>query len=215
MGNPIMQCFKRCAALILGFALLAITALALVLLAAPRWLADVDEPGPADAIVVLSGDYRRFYEGAEQYKAGRARRIMGTREIRDPTVKMLEAEGLRFPQHEDIARTVLMAKGVPAEAIGFVGHDVVSTAHEAAALAEAFPSPGIRLLVVTSPYHVRRTRMILSDALPNAKLMVVANRFESLPDTWWRDQAAARNIVLEFAKTAWYLLGGRFYRLHP
>ncbi len=210
-----MQCFKRCAALILGFAVLSGASLALVLLAAPRWLAAVDVPGPADAIVVLSGDYRRLYEGAEQYRAGLAPRIVGTREVRDPTVQMLEADGLRFPLHEDIVRAVLAAKGVPAQAIGFVGRDVVSTAHEAAALAEAFPSPGVRLLVVTSPYHVRRTRMILSDALPHARLAVVANRFETLPDAWWRDQAAARNIVLEFAKTAWYLLGGRFYRLQP
>ena len=208
-----MQCFKRCAALILGLAVLAGATGALLLLAAPRWLASVDEPGPADAIVVLSGDYRRFYEGAEQYKAGRARRIIGTREIRDPTIQLLEAEGMRFPPHEDIVRTLLTGKGVPGEAIGFVGRDVVSTAHEATALAEAFPSPGIRLLVVTSPYHVRRTRMILSDALPNARLMVIANRFETLPDAWWRDQAAARNIVLELTKTVWYLLGGRFYRL--
>jgi uncharacterized SAM-binding protein YcdF (DUF218 family) len=210
-----MQCFKRCAALILGFAVLSGASLAMVLLAAPRWLAAADAPGPADAIVVLSGDYRRLYEGAELYKAGHARRIIGTREIRNPTIQVLEAEGMSFPLHENIVRTLLTGKGVPGEAIGFVGRDVVSTAHEAAALAEAFPSPGIRLLVVTSPYHVRRTRMILSDALPHAKLAVVANRFETLPDAWWRDQAAARNIVLEFAKTAWYLLGGRFYRLQP
>ncbi|MEW5864886.1 MAG: hypothetical protein AB1773_15040 [Pseudomonadota bacterium] len=31
-----------------------------------------------------------------------------------------------------------------------------------------------------------------------------------LPDAWWTSQDAAREVLLEWAKIAWYLLGGRF-----
>lgn len=212
MGNPIMQCFKRCAALLLAFILVPGIVVAVALVDAPRWLAAVDEPGPADAIIVLSGDYRRFYEGAKQFRMGRAPIVLGTREIRDRTAQMLEKDGIRFPEHEDIVRTILTKHGVKDDAIRFVGTNMVSTAHEATAIAAAFPEKGTRLLVVTSPYHVRRTKIILGEALPHAKLMVIANSFEAFPDAWWRDRALAHHIVLEFVKTVWFMAGGRFYR---
>jgi hypothetical protein len=52
--------------------------------------------------------------------------------------------------------------------------------------------------------------MIFRKAMPERQLLFVASRYESFPHAWWSDQTAARNVVLELAKTAYYVAGGRF-----
>jgi hypothetical protein len=39
---------------------------------------------------------------------------------------------------------------------------------------------------------------------------VVATPYEPFPREWWKDQDAARHVVLELSKIAFYLLGGQF-----
>ena len=41
-------------------------------------------------------------------------------------------------------------------------------------------------------------RKLLGDA--PAELHIVGNTYEQFPDTWWNDQNAARNVVLESTK---------------
>jgi len=38
----------------------------------------------------------------------------------------------------------------------------------------------------------------------------VGSRFEPLPASWWTDQASARNVLLELAKTGYYVASGPF-----
>ena len=66
------------------------------------------------------------------------------------------------------------------------------------------------LLVVTSPYHVYRTRLIFSDHLPASRILVVASREEPLPTRWWTDREAATNVALELGKLVFYSLGLSF-----
>ena len=40
--------------------------------------------------------------------------------------------------------------------------------------------------------------------------VVCATPYESFPDDWWHSQDAAREVLLEWAKLAFYLVGGRF-----
>ena len=96
-----------------------------------------------------------------------------------------------------------------------VGTDLISTAGEALALQAHFHAATTdgrrkRLLVITSPYHILRARIVLRRALPGLDVSVVSSNFEEFPQHWWRDQDAARNVLLETAKLTWYLLGGRF-----
>ncbi len=65
---------------------------------------------------------------------------------------------------------------------------------------------------MTSPSHVRRARLIVERALAGrgVTLAVCATPYESLRDDWWRTQDSARDVVLEWTKLMFYLLGGRF-----
>jgi uncharacterized SAM-binding protein YcdF (DUF218 family) len=206
-----MQCLKRCAgALALTAAALAL-ALALGATLAPRWLNDPDPPEKAAAILVLGGDPSRALQAAELFRAGYAPTVYITVPVRDPLWRRLDELGITLPSEEELTRKVLAVGGVPDGAVQLLGRNVASTAQEAALARERLAGSAGPLIVVTSPYHVRRARMILRDALHGApRLVLIANRHEPLPDAWWKDQAAARNVVLETVKTLYYLAGGHF-----
>ena len=113
-------------------------------------------------------------------------------------------------REEDVVRQVLLKKGVPAGAIEYFGKDLISTAAEAQAARALFARGSPKLLVVTSPYHLRRARLTFADALPAAEIRVIATSYDPLPLAWWKDQSAARNVLMELAKITFYQLGGRY-----
>ena len=80
---------------------------------------------------------------------------------------------------------------------------------EARALHEMFGAGGT-LLVVTSPLHVRRARIVLETELPRERFRVIGSRYDPVPEKWWRDRDSARDVLLEVAKLAYFLAGGRF-----
>ena len=110
---------------------------------------------------------------------------------------------------EEAGRTLLLRRDVPAPAIATFGEGLRTTVEEAHAIRALFPDGAPTLLVVTSPYHVRRARTIFRDALPHARVLVAASRYEPFPDRFWTDRDAAPQVVLECAKLAYYALGGR------
>jgi uncharacterized SAM-binding protein YcdF (DUF218 family) len=205
-----MQCFKRCVLTLLALGVLAAAAAAIAAYNLAGWLRADDPPQRADAIVVLGDEPTRALAGADLYHARHAPRVLLAKPYRSPRRLLAEREGVATAWFEDAARAILVRKGVPASAIETYGKDVKSTAAEARALRELFPAGIPTLLVVTSPYHVARARIILRDALPNARVLVVASRYETFPDRWWADREAAPQVLLECAKLVFYLLGGRF-----
>lgn len=66
------------------------------------------------------------------------------------------------------------------------------------------------IIVVTSPYHVKRARMILKKNLRNCGVTVLGTPYVPSPKKWWKDQIAATNVVNEIAKIMFYVAGGRF-----
>jgi uncharacterized SAM-binding protein YcdF (DUF218 family) len=205
-----MQCLKRCGAALLAVAAVILAAGALLAWRAPEWLNDPDAPDKASAILVLGGDSTRALEAADLYRAGYASKIYISSPLPDDHERRLAALGVFTPTEEDLTRQVLRKRNVPDAIVEVFARDVVSTVDEASASTVRFADVPGTLLIVTSPYHVRRTRMIFRDAMPGRRLLFVANRYEPVAAQWWRDQTAARNVVLEIAKTAYYLVGGRF-----
>ena len=179
---------------------------------AASWLKNDDPPAKADAIVVLSGRFERSMYAADLYRAGYAPLVVLTEEVAGAGAQQLEKLGIHLPAALEIHRKVLLAKGVPERNVEVLARSVVSTADEALEIARRFGQPGRRLLVVTSPFHVRRARLIVGRALDGrgVTVLVCATPYESFPDDWWRSQDAAREVLLEWAKLAFYLLGGRF-----
>jgi uncharacterized SAM-binding protein YcdF (DUF218 family) len=177
------------------------------------WLQAGDTPAQADAIVVLAGGpYRAFY-AADLYQQGYASRVYISKAAPEPWEKDAAELGISIVPQEMLYRQVLVKKGVPLKQVAFFGRSL-STAQEAEHVRRLFPGPVCKLLVVTSPYHVRRTKMIFSDMVPACKTTVVGTPYEPFPERWWSNQDSARNVVLELAKIVYYKAGGRF-RIAP
>ncbi|MFA5912550.1 MAG: YdcF family protein [Burkholderiales bacterium] len=205
-----MHCAKKCALFLLAVLLATAICSAAGLYYVADWLSAGDRPQKADAILVLGGGYARPFEAADLYREGYAPRIYVSAPFREDQYRLLDEAGIPFPREEDVVRAVLLKKGVPASAIALLGKDLISTAEEAQAARALFAKSAPRLLIVTSPYHLRRARIIFTDALPAADIRMIATGYEPFPEAWWKSQSAARNVLLELAKTAYYELGGRF-----
>ena len=205
-----MQCLKRCllAFLAVVFVMTALAGAGAYFVA--DWLDDPDAPQKAAAILVLGGGSSRALEAADLYRAGYAPKIYLSQPARDANTAQLDAIGLHLPREEEMVKAALALRGVPADAVEVFAKNVISTAQEAdsaATLAQRVPGT---LIVVTGPAHIHRTRIIFRDAIHGRQLLFVANRREKFPHRWWRDQDASREVVLEVAKTVFYLAGGRF-----
>jgi uncharacterized SAM-binding protein YcdF (DUF218 family) len=206
-----MQCFKRCVLGILSICALAIVLAAFAAYHVAAWLSAADAPQRADAIIVLGDDPTRVIEGADLYRAGFAPRVLLSTPARSRRHLTLEEAGLQVLWFEEAGRTILLRRGVPDSAIATFGTRLRSTVEEARAVRALYNDRSARptLLVVTSPYHVRRARIIFRDALPDARVLVEASHYEPYPDRWWTDRHVAPQIVLECVKLAAYTLGIR------
>ena len=205
-----MHCAKKCGLFLLVLFVASAIGAAVGLNYAGEWLSVSDPPQQADAIVVLGGGFSRPFQAADLYRQGLARKIYVSVPAREQQYRLLDEAGIAYPREEDVVRQVLLKKGVPAGAIEYFGKDLISTAAEAQAVRALFARGTPRLLVVTSPYHLRRARLTFADALPAAEIRVIATSYDPLPLAWWKDQSAARNVLMELAKITFYRLGGRY-----
>jgi len=205
-----MTCLKRCALGLLVALLVVAGTAALLLRQASGWLGASDAPEKADAIIVLGSEVTRAITGASLYRQGLARVVYLTVPWREPRYVALEGDKIRWPWFDDVARTLLRNRGVPDDAIRLLGKDLLSTVAEAREAARVLGPEAGTLLVVTSPYHVRRARKVFGDHLPAARILVVASGEEPLPERWWTHQESARNVLLELAKLVFYRLGFSF-----
>ncbi len=206
-----MQCLKRCALVLAGSALVVVLALGGAVWFATDWLVDVDPPEKSDAIVLLSGQPTRSIQAGDLYRQGIAPRVYVSSEVPRWEIAYLAAAGVEYASHEDVMLKVLAARGVPDEAIVLFGNkNLISTRAEGEALRAVLPPETRRLTVVTSPYHTRRARIILSRALPGREIRMAANRYEPWVRDWWNNKTVAYSIIQEFASTLFYYAGGRF-----
>lgn len=203
---------KRCLLVVAIIHLLLLALVVSFLAGAAAWLRAPEAPAKSDVIVVLAGSVERAFYAADLYRQGFAPLVLVSRPEREGGQRMLQELGIDLPAEEDVNMQVLQRKGVPHEHIRVIGAGSRSTFEEALAVREVIAGKPLRIMVVTSPYHVRRTGMIFRKILGDvpAELRIVGNSYEAFPEHWWSDQGAARNVVLESAKIAYYLLGGAF-----
>ena len=182
---------------------------------AGHWLVLDEGPAPADLIVLLGGDLSRPLYGADLYHRGYAKRIAVSRPAPQPQTENLRPLGIRLPRQDEQYREILQRKGVPAKAVSVFGEGNLSTVQEAETLAAFLGRQPARLLIVTSPYHTRRVKIVFTRLLPQAGIRVLASPYEEFPQQWWTDRNTAVNVVLETAKLLYYYLGGAFWALPP
>jgi len=203
-----MRCLQRCALAVLSMSILCVALAVLAARHASAWLEQADELTDADAIVVLGQDPTRTFEAADLYRRGLAPRVLLSQPKRTERYQYLASQGICVPWFEATGRTILLERGVPQGAIATFGENLISTLTEARAVAAALPRAR-RLIVVTSPYHVRRARIIFRDVLRETDVRFARNHYETLPRAWWREEESAMNVTMELLKLVYYEAGGK------
>jgi len=205
----IRRVLKFCLTLWGAVSLLALIVGGAVLLTAGWWLRVDDELKPADAIVLLAGDSRRAPYAADLYLRGLAPVIYTGRPMND-SQEPLCSLGLSCEKEEDRTAQAILAKGVPAGALTLYGNGLMSTVDEGEKLAKLLGPEVKTVIVVTSPHHCRRAKLILTRLLPGRTLLFSAPPYERFEAKWWTHQTSARNVIMETAKFLFYFAGTPF-----
>jgi uncharacterized SAM-binding protein YcdF (DUF218 family) len=174
------------------------------------WLKGDEKPVKSDAIIILAGTPTRSFYAADLYRQGYAPQVFISRPVREHSLQMLDKIGVSFPRQEEVNKEVLLKKGVPEQNVHFFGQSSLSTIQEAEAANKLFRGDSCKIIIVTSPYHVRRANMMFKDTMQRCQFKVLGTPYEPFPEKWWTDQDAARNVLLETSKTVFYFFGGRF-----
>jgi uncharacterized SAM-binding protein YcdF (DUF218 family) len=159
---------------------------------AGNWWEVQDKPEHSDAIIILSDDNfngERATKAAELYHASWAPLIVASGRLLRPYAGIAE-----LMEHD------LEARGVPADAILRFPHKAANTREEAQALRALAMNRGWRhVIVVTSNYHTRRARYILSKIFP-AQIgitMISAKDSDYDPDSWWESRESRKIFLME------------------
>jgi len=179
---------------------------------AGRFLTKEDPLEKSDAIAVLSGTrLDRPLEAVDLYQAGYAPAIVLTYEIPERALGAAATRGVTLPAEVDEARDVMIKLGVPASAIIQPARIHDNTAQEAQTLHQLAHQHGWRrIIVVTSPYHLRRAAFAIRRELngTNVEVEMRGTRYEPAhPERWWAYRDDLRWVLDEGAKLIAYELG--------
>ncbi len=194
-------------------ALLAALCVAVTMYFAGQWMQVNDQPKQADYILPLAGDKHRLIHAADLFKQGFAPTILVSLPASKPPSKLAPIlRSMGYPQlsNKEFARIFYRVLGISPDALQSFGHGHLSTIEEAEALRDFLGPGNHRLLLITSPYHARRAKMIFERTLPQAEITMTVTPYEHFNEKWWSDYYTAPKVVLEAAKCAYYLLGGVF-----
>jgi uncharacterized SAM-binding protein YcdF (DUF218 family) len=168
---------------------------------AGAWLVSEDPLEKSQAVLVLSGGLPdRALAAAQIYRNGYAKEVWLTQPLQ-PGAAMKELQ-LPYAGEEEYSRMVLIAKGVPPEAIHILKPRILNTADELQAVAAALDEqPGRTAIVVTSKSHTRRVQALWKQISTGHRGRLIVR---AAPDDyfdashWWRTTSDALNVVREY-----------------
>lgn len=179
-----------------------------ILIGAGEFLIVGDEPKPADVIWILgsmipgAGDERYVY-GLDLFQQGFGKRLvlsLGTREV----PMLFRTETVR--NNADLLREYFASKGVDPGQLTVL--EAKNTYDEARLARDYLQKSGMRsALIVTSPEHMRRARMIFRRVVGDAAelTMVAVPRGQSeFHAHWWRDRYSLGRVLYEYVSLAYY-----------
>lgn len=203
-----MKLRDACRAVLLGLLGGLALFLPLGVQAAGLYLVVADRLAPADAIYVLEGmTPARELEAAILYRRGLAPRIVLALG-RDPTPIARQLAG--EPTSQERAARVLLRRGVPAHAIVRLSRESENTAEELGLdFAYARDSGFARVILVTSPAHTRRVRVIWDARYQRTvPALVYPTSFEPWdPRRWWRSRRWLEEALHELVGIAHFKMG--------
>ena len=169
-----------------------------------------EQPRKSDAIVVLAGgEPGRAWHAADLYKQNLARYIVLTKDTPTVDVEELRKRGIDLVDGRDNYVRVLRGMGVPEENILTVEPYVEDTLSELSRVRELSERNRWKsVILITSNYHTRRTRLTAQYALePNIHFTVVSSSYGGLSrQDWWKNRADVRTFLIEFEKLVAYTL---------
>ena len=171
----------------------------LVFIGIGRWLVVQDPLVHADAIVVLSGNLPdRASEAARLYHEGYAAQVWISQPV--SPVEALKTMKIFYLGEDFYNEKVLLAKGVPADAIRILERPSANTEQEVREIHEILLRDNSHnVIVVTSKAHTRRVRAIwnkIVGADPHA-IVRFANDDPYDGAHWWRHTQDALDTVRE------------------
>ncbi len=176
----------------------------LALRGAAAFLIIADDLEPASAIVIMGGGGEpRMAEALELYRDRLSRIIILTE-----TGEYVEEYD--YLQSFDI-RIQLMNNGVPAGNILITESEVSSTLEEARAVLKVMKTRQMNsAIIVTDPYHTKRTSIIFDDVFSDEEIRLY---FHPVTPSWYNSRTwflsgdGWKFTLLEYAKLAAYALG--------
>lgn len=192
------------------------------LLTVVGWYLITEHPlAKADLVLVLSGQtLLRVPEGARIYHEGYAPKILLARELRERGSEELLRLGIRFPDSQENALTILEALRIPRSAILTIQERADSTRSEMQTVARFLKTRPVKsMIIVTSKSHTTRAYKTFSTGLgPGVRLImrpVPNDPFD--PARWWHDRLDAKDVLHEYEALAdfwrlrlWNALVGEF-----
>jgi uncharacterized SAM-binding protein YcdF (DUF218 family) len=156
---------------------------------------------PAAAIVALGGQTPfREIPAANFYRRGFAMQVFIVREAPNAESDALRELGIKKPQTWELARAVLIQQGVPPEAIVIPKDDAIGTLEELQAAYAALDQKDAPVILVTSKYHTRRTRLTWQYVTQGRSQAIVraatGDPFD--PTHWWYTRRYALSVVREY-----------------
>jgi uncharacterized SAM-binding protein YcdF (DUF218 family) len=200
---------RRFLRLVVLFALVVVTAAAITasIPAVAAWLVVADPLQPSDAIFVLEGRTpAREVEAAAVYHRGLAP-IVALSHARDPL--SIARRLARLPPGQDTASVALRNLGVPDRAILRLEPEVENTVEELAVIADVSRARGFRrIILVSSPSHTRRIRMIWDARPRGVAASVYPTSYETFdPHRWWRSRHGVETMLHELGGIVNFKLG--------
>ena len=173
-----------------------------LLTAMGRYLITEHPLAKADLILVLGGEpFLRVPEGARVYHEGYAPKILLTNEPKPKGTEDLLRLGIRMPDNQQNAFTILEALHVPQSAVLAIQERANSTRAEMQAVARFLKSqPARTLIIVTSKSHTTRAYKIFSAGLGSRFRLIMHpvpnDPFD--PTRWWRERRDAKEVLHEY-----------------
>lgn len=164
----------------------------------------------AAAIVSLGGQLPfREMEAAKLYRAGWAPQVIIVREAPSAASQALQELKIKKEQEWELSGRVLIQQGVPGSAIVVPKQEGVGTLEELQAAYAAIPTKDAPVILVTSKYHTRRTRLIWNYVTQGRSKAIVraatSDPFD--PARWWRERHFILSVVREYLGLINYYAG--------
>ena len=169
-----------------------------------------DSLEPAAAIVPLGGHLPfREMEAARLYRANWAPVVVIMREARNEESKGLQDLGIELKEGWELRREVLIRQGVPSSAIHVVEEKAGGTLEELQAVVRALKPENLPVILVTSKYHTRRTRLTWNYVTNGRSRAIVraAGQDPFDPTRWWRERRFVLSVVREYLGLVNYYTG--------